>query len=219
MRKCLYVYKVYHEYFPTSHPPSWLFPSLLETSLPWKSELMVQPDIAGFIYAKLSDTSDIRLKLIKFVHGIFANKNILKPFLFAYIWIIKNPFSHLTSLWSRALPFSQLSSPVQFCCRKNIKNPNWRCHRPFIANYWKPHIQIFVTHLRRARERKTGIREVAAMMVNYNPEIITRQDVVEQKFKFCQSADKHHLPRPTDLLLAENSFAHPCCLPGAHKTT
>ena len=47
--------------------------------------------------------------------------------------------THLTSLWSRALPFSQLSSPVQFCCRKNIKNPNWRCHRPFIANYWKPH--------------------------------------------------------------------------------
>ena len=46
---------------------------------------MVQPDIAGFIYVKLSDTSDIRLKLIKFVHGIFANKNILKPFLFAYI--------------------------------------------------------------------------------------------------------------------------------------
>ena len=85
MRKCLYVYKVYHEYFPTSHPPSWLFPSLLETSLPWKSELMVQPDIAGFIYVKLSDTSDIRLKLIKFVHGIFAEKNILKPFLFAYI--------------------------------------------------------------------------------------------------------------------------------------
>ena len=80
-------------------------------------------------------------------------------------------------------------------------------------------VQIFVRHLRRARERKTGIREVAAMMVNYNPEIITRQDVVEQKFKFCQSADKHHLPRPTDLLLAENSFAHPGCLPGAHKTT
>ena len=29
--------------------------------------------------------------------------------------------THLTSLWSRALPFSQLSSPVQFCCRKTSR--------------------------------------------------------------------------------------------------
>ena len=89
MRKCLNVYKIYHEYFPTSHPPSWLFPSLLETSLPCKSELMVQPDIAGYIYVKLSDTSDIRLKLIKFVHGIFENKNILKRFLLAFCFLNK----------------------------------------------------------------------------------------------------------------------------------
>ena len=37
-----------------------------------------------------------------------------------------------------------------------------------LSNHWKPkYVKHLLTDLRRARERKTGMREVAAMMINF----------------------------------------------------